>query len=78
MRLGRAGQADGEELADELTASGQSAYTRIFAAVHDRIERLLDDWHPEQHPRLRELLSEIRHELAAGHERPGRDLDRVS
>ena len=69
---------DGAELADELTVSGQSAYTRIYAAAHDRIEGLLDDWHPEQHPRLRELLREITHELAASHERPDRDLDRVS
>jgi DNA-binding MarR family transcriptional regulator len=68
---------DGQDVADELTSSGQSAYARIFAARQDRIGALLDDWHPEQHPRLLELLTDITHELAASHERPGPDLDRV-
>ncbi len=70
--------SDGADLADELTTSGRSAYARIFAARQDRIAVLLDDWHPEQHPRLLELLSDITHELAASHERPGPDLDRVA
>ncbi len=61
----------------ELTAAGESAYARLLAARHERIERLLDGWHREQHPRLLELLTSITHELAASPERPGRDLDRV-
>lgn len=59
----------------ELTPAGQSAYTRLFAARQERIARLLDDWKPEQQPRLMQLLNTITHELAASHERPGRDLD---
>jgi DNA-binding MarR family transcriptional regulator len=68
---------DGQDTADELTSSGRSAYARIFAARQDRIAVLLDDWHPEQHPRLLDLLADITHELAASQERPGPDLDRV-
>jgi EmrB/QacA subfamily drug resistance transporter len=59
----------------ELTAAGQDAYTRLFAAREARIARELDGWHPELHAPLLELLTEITHELAASSERPGRDLD---
>jgi DNA-binding MarR family transcriptional regulator len=65
------------EACDELTESGQDAYTRIFAARQDMIGRLLDGWHPELHPRLLELITEITHELAASGERPDPDLDLV-
>lgn len=76
--LVQAGYVDpGSDGTDELTESGQSAYARIFTARQDRIATLLDGWHPEQHPRLLELLTDITHELAASHERPGPDLDRV-
>jgi EmrB/QacA subfamily drug resistance transporter len=61
--------------ADELTESGQAAYARIFAASQERIALFLDGWHPHQHPRLLEFLATITHELAASHERPGRDLE---
>jgi EmrB/QacA subfamily drug resistance transporter len=67
----------GPDAADELTASGRDAYARIFAARQDLIERLLDGWHPELHPRLLELVTEITHELAASGERPDPDLDLV-
>ncbi len=69
--------ADGADGVDELTQSGHSAYARIRTASEDRIATLLDGWHPEQHPRLLELLAGITHELAASDERPGSDLDRV-
>jgi DNA-binding MarR family transcriptional regulator len=59
----------------ELTASGEDAHTRLFAARQARIARELDGWHPEQHAALLTLLKEITHELAASGERPGRDLD---
>jgi EmrB/QacA subfamily drug resistance transporter len=65
----------GPDAAAELTDSGLDAYARIFAARQDLIERLLEGWHPELHPRLLELVTEITHELAAGSERPRRDLD---
>jgi hypothetical protein len=65
------------EAPDELTAAGEAAHARIFAARQDMIERMLDDWQPELHPRLLELLTEITHELAAGSERPDPDLDPV-
>ena len=63
--------------ADQLTESGQAAYARIFAASQDLIARMLDGWQPDLHPRLRELLREITHELAASSERPDPDLDLV-
>ncbi|HEX9063885.1 MAG TPA: MFS transporter [Streptosporangiaceae bacterium] len=63
---------------ERMTEAGQSAYDRIFAARHDRIALLLDGWQPEQHPQLLALLTRITHELAASHERPGPDLDRVA
>jgi len=61
----------------ELTAAGETAYTRLFAAREDRIAQLLDGWQPDLHPKLLQLLDEITHELAAGRERPGPDLDPV-
>jgi hypothetical protein len=60
-----------------LTASGHEAYTRIFAARQDLIERLLEGSHPQLHRRLLELVTEITHELAASSERPEPDLDPV-
>ena len=65
------------EAPDELTNAGEAAHARIFAARQDMIERMLDDWQPDLHPRLLELLTEITHELAAGSERPDPDLDPV-
>ncbi len=65
------------EAPDELTDAGEAAHARIFAARQDMIERMLDDWQPDLHPRLLELLTEITHELAAGSERPDPDLDPV-
>jgi EmrB/QacA subfamily drug resistance transporter len=59
----------------ELTPAGETAYTRLFGARQERVARLLDDWQPQQHPRLMQLLRTITHELAAGHEPPGPDLD---
>ncbi|HEX9551908.1 MAG TPA: MFS transporter [Streptosporangiaceae bacterium] len=61
--------------ADELTGSGRSACARIFTASRDRIALLLDGWQLEEQPRLLQLLTAITHELAAGHERPGPDLE---
>jgi EmrB/QacA subfamily drug resistance transporter len=63
------------EAADELTRSGRSACARIFSASQDRIALLLDGWRLEEQPRLLQLLTVITHELAAGHERPGPDLE---
>jgi EmrB/QacA subfamily drug resistance transporter len=59
----------------ELTPAGESAYTRLFAAREQRIGRMLEGWQPEQHPRLLQLLDVVTHELAAGQDRPGPDLD---
>jgi EmrB/QacA subfamily drug resistance transporter len=75
--LVQAGFIAAADTADELTESGQQAYARIFAARQDLIERLLDGWHPQLHPRLLELVTEITHELAASSERPDPDLDPV-
>ena len=59
----------------QLTESGQRAFDDLFRARHDAIGRLAADWHPEQHPRLLELLTRLTHQLAAGSETPGPDLD---
>ena len=75
--LVQAGFAAAAGTADELTESGQQAYAQIFAARQDLIERMLDGWHPQLHPRLLELVTEITHELAASSERPDPDLDPV-
>jgi hypothetical protein len=75
VRVGCVVPAGAPDDADQLTESGRSACARIFAARQDRIALLLDDWHPQQQPRLLQLLAEITHELAASHERPGPDLE---
>jgi DNA-binding MarR family transcriptional regulator len=59
----------------QLTEAGQRAFDDLFQARHDAIGRLAADWHPEQHPRLLELLTRLTHQLAAGSETPGPDLD---
>ncbi|HYA53514.1 MAG TPA: MFS transporter [Streptosporangiaceae bacterium] len=58
-----------------LTEAGQHAFAGLFRARHDAVARLAADWHPEQHPRLLELLTRLTHQLAAGSETPGPDLD---
>ena len=58
-----------------LTEAGQHAFDELFQARHDAIARLAADWQPEQHPRLLELLTRLTHQLAAGSETPGPDLD---
>ena len=59
----------------QLTEAGRRAFDDLFQARHDAIGRLAADWHPEQHPRLLELLTRLTHQLAAGSETPGPDLD---
>jgi EmrB/QacA subfamily drug resistance transporter len=58
-----------------LTEAGQHAFDELFQARHDAVARLAADWDPEQHPRLLELLTRLTHQLAAGSETPGPDLD---
>jgi hypothetical protein len=60
-----------------MTESGRTAHEKLFAGRQDRIERFLQGWDPESHPDLLRLLSRFTHELAAGDERPGRDLEPV-
>jgi EmrB/QacA subfamily drug resistance transporter len=69
------GSIDGQPLA--LTASGQAAHDRLFAAREDRLRRLCADWDTGQCPGLAELLTSITHQLAASGEKPGHDLDPV-
>jgi EmrB/QacA subfamily drug resistance transporter len=59
----------------ELTAAGDAAHVRLYAARQERVARELEGWQPEKHAALLRLLSEITHELAASADRPGRDLD---
>jgi hypothetical protein len=58
-----------------LTETGQHAFDELFQARHDAVARLAADWDPEHHPRLLELLTRLTHQLAAGSETPGPDLD---
>jgi EmrB/QacA subfamily drug resistance transporter len=58
-----------------MTPAGLAAYDRLFAARQERVERFLLGWRPEEHPELLKLLSRFTHELAAGDERPDRDLE---
>ncbi len=58
-----------------LTEAGNAAHDRLFAARQKRIQRFLEGWDPEAHPELLRLLSRFTHELAAGDEQPGRDLE---
>jgi DNA-binding MarR family transcriptional regulator len=58
-----------------LTEAGQRAFDGLFRARRDAVARLAADWQPEQHPRLLELLTRLTHQLAAGSETPGPDLD---
>jgi DNA-binding MarR family transcriptional regulator len=60
-----------------FTEMGQQAYENLYRVAHDHIERLAADWQPEQHPRLRALVTQLIHQLAASDERPDRDLDTV-
>jgi EmrB/QacA subfamily drug resistance transporter len=67
--------ADGPAEPVPLTEAGQHAFDELFQARHDAIARLAAGWDPEHHPRLVELLTRITHQLAAGSETPGPDLD---
>src|SRR6516164_4015158 len=58
-----------------LSESGQHAFDALFRARHERIAQYVGDWHPSQHPGLVALLDRLTHQLAAGGEAPGRDLD---
>jgi EmrB/QacA subfamily drug resistance transporter len=58
-----------------LSESGQHAFDALFRARHERIAHYVGDWHPSQHPGLVTLLDRLTHQLAAGGEAPGRDLD---
>lgn len=58
-----------------LTVTGRAAYQKLDQAREDHIRRLCADWHPDQHPQLRALLTSITHQLAASDEKPGADLD---
>ena len=58
-----------------LSEAGQDAFDALFQARHERIAQYVGDWHPSQHPGLVALLDRLTHQLAAGGESPGRDLD---
>jgi EmrB/QacA subfamily drug resistance transporter len=58
-----------------LSEAGQHAFDALFQARHERIAQYVGDWHPSQHPGLVALLDRLTHQLAAGGESPGRDLD---
>ena len=58
-----------------LSEAGQHAFDALFQARHERIAQYVGDWHPSQHPGLVALLDRLTHQLAAGGEAPGRDLD---
>jgi EmrB/QacA subfamily drug resistance transporter len=65
----------GNECPVVLTAAGQEAFERLWRAREERIRRLCADWQPERYPELTALITAITHQLAAGGEKPGADLD---
>jgi DNA-binding MarR family transcriptional regulator len=58
-----------------LSEAGRHSFDALFRARHERIAQYVGDWHPNQHPGLVALLDRLTHQLAAGGETPGRDLD---
>ncbi|GIH99147.1 MFS transporter [Planobispora takensis] len=47
----------------ELTPEGERAADRLVAEARDSLARLVEDWRPEEHPALRELLNRLPGEL---------------
>ncbi|WP_093171123.1 MFS transporter [Sinosporangium album] len=61
--------ADGRCL--ELTADGREAAGRLVEQCREGLRRMVDDWHPDRHPELSELLARLpRHLLGAECDRP--------
>ncbi|MEU4835670.1 MFS transporter [Streptosporangium sp. NPDC023615] len=52
---------DGKVL--ELTDEGERAAGRLVQEARDGLARLVEDWNPAEHPRLRELLDRLPREL---------------
>ena len=47
-----------------LTPDGQAALERLRAARSSRIQGLLEDWSPEQHQEVREIIQRLTDSLA--------------
>ena len=61
--LRRAGLAERERPA--LTAAGEDAAARIRQAGRDRVQALLAEWEPEQHPDILQLIQRFARTLTA-------------
>ena len=61
--LRRAGLAERER--PELTAAGEDAAVRIRQAGRDRVQALLAEWEPEQHPDILQLIQRFARTLTA-------------
>jgi EmrB/QacA subfamily drug resistance transporter len=48
----------------QLTDTGQATLHRLLDGAHSELERLVDDWSPEEHPDLEPVLGRFSHELA--------------
>ncbi|ACZ91295.1 MFS transporter [Streptosporangium roseum] len=46
-----------------LTPAGEQVADRLVTEAREGLGRLIRDWNPEEHPRLRELLDRLPHEL---------------
>jgi DNA-binding MarR family transcriptional regulator len=75
VQAGYVAPPDGPDAVMMLTSAGGLAHDRLFAARQERIQRFLAGWDTQAHPELLRLLSRFTHELAAGDEQPGRDLE---
>jgi hypothetical protein len=49
----------------QLTASGRATLDRLLDGAHAELERLVDDWSPEERPELEPVLGRFSRELAA-------------
>jgi EmrB/QacA subfamily drug resistance transporter len=75
VQAGYVAPPHGADDAIVLTSAGELARDRLFAARQQRIQQFLVGWDSDAHPELLRLLSRFTHELAAGDEQPGRDLE---
>ena len=64
--MSRAVQAVGVDGRVNLTDEGEAAATRLVTARRDALSELVQDWNPEQHAELAQLLTRLARHVAEG------------
>jgi hypothetical protein len=54
----------------QLTDTGRATLDRLLDGAHTELERLVDDWSPDERPELEPVLGRFSRELAADAEPP--------